>query len=127
MDFLINAIEADRPTVNGRTYSRKAIEAAVVQVKERIANGTCFVTYGNQGAEIDLSKIAGIVNDINIEDNKMKISFESIDRMPFGAILKNIELPNTEIFPVFIGSVDSNGKVSEDDLKLISFNFQFKK
>ncbi len=72
MEFLINTIEADRPTINGRTYSRKAMEAAVVQAKEKIANGTCF-------------------------------------------------------FPVFIGSVDSSGKVSEDDLKLISFNFQFKK
>ena len=116
--FIINSIEADKPTCNNRIYPRKVMEKAVSDYNEKIKNGKCFVFIGSS---YDIDKTAMKVTSCDMSGDKMTIEAISINTPAWKSIEKCLGMDlDLEVIPNMIGEVDNYGIVNVHEV--ISFS-----
>lgn len=108
-------IECDKPDRNGRLYSRTLWEKEIQRLKKTVNNRELFVeACRGDGITVDLSRAAGIITDLSIDDDCVKAEIEILLTHEGQAIIKLIENNlDVEIFPSGMGCVDKDGVVSD--------------
>lgn len=114
--FIINSIEADKPTCNNRIYPRKVMEKAVSDYNEKIKNGKCFVFIG---PPYDIDKIAMEVTSCAMSGDKMTIEATSINTPAWKSIEKCLGM-DLEVIPNMMGEINKDGIVNVH--QVISFS-----
>lgn len=83
---VLDSIRIGEPSTNSRlVYHEHLFTNAAVQAD--VADGRILVTLGSQdGGEVDLDRVAGVVDRLSIEDGRVVIAWRTIDT-PSGALL----------------------------------------
>jgi hypothetical protein len=114
-------IQAGEPTLNGRIYSKEALERIVEDVQDKVKSRSLIGRVGtNQETRISLSEASHVVTNLEMGEKEMVMDIEILDT-PKGEELRALidsKTPLT-IHPMFMGTVE-NGEVSMVDLKLLS-------
>lgn len=90
--YRTRAIEFNKPNKNGRVYTKENFEKNnnIGLMKELVNNHMCFIELGcTEHPLIDMLKVAGIVTDIDLNDEGLDIEYEIIDT-PCGRILQSL-------------------------------------
>lgn len=121
IDKEFKIMECDTPNMNGRTYTRDAVENMIEDYQKKIKLGNA---YGRIGAVADMylnpEDISHIVTDIKIDDNGNVMSKIKIMDTPQGKILEDIIGHGMKLSTVGVGKLD-DGYVTEFSLKYTCF------
>lgn len=118
--FIINSIEADKPTYNGRIYPREVMEKAVSEYNEIIKKDKCFVLLGSSNNhDIELHKIAMKVTSCALIDNKITIEATLLNT-PAGKSLEKCLRFDVDVIPNMNCKINNDGVVSIDNISSFS-------
>ena len=113
MNFLCRTIEADKPNANGIVYSKECLEKAIADFNARPPGSTYLYTTIEDGLNQDVSKVAGIITSVKLEDNKLIMETKTIDT-PYGKIVESISMGFQEgtlaIAPNMIANLEETAK-----------------
>ena len=107
-------MRTDERTLSGRVYPKEMMEREIARYKELIEKKQAFVTLGSdpEAAVVQLSKVAGVTNDMDLIDNDIKLQVELLDT-PAGKDARALLEHGVDFRPYGVGSVDENGVVSD--------------
>ena len=126
MIFKCMLIEADVPTVNGRTYPRSVLENAVKQISLPIMGGLDI----RPDSKIRLDKVSHEVRRLYVDFEGRLVGDVEVLDTPQGQILTkmigesigpSIGPGKFTLNPAFIGSLDSND-IASNDLRITAIN-----
>jgi hypothetical protein len=125
MRLACDLIIADQPTVNGRVYSKEAMEKIHAEMKSTMDNGQLFIyhameDYDGTFRHPGIEKIAGQVVGCKLSD---RFEFE-IERMdtPISKII-DFTQPNLQPIPVIWGDVRKNEETGYNEVHNVSFSY----
>jgi len=126
-EIVCHLIKADVPTQNGRIYSQHALEKMAYESNKASKRGTNFVVKDcPPDGRVLLANVVGKVHETTVRDGQLVCQVEMLDT-PVGKEIKRAMLWETaSIEPVAYGTV-KDGRVVEEDLKIVGFSFVYNK
>lgn len=115
--IMCTAIEADKPTINGRIYPRAVLEKAVAEYNKL---GTTIVTAGfDGGSKASLKDAVALARDFQLtEEGRITATIQLLESPSEEAATKFLDV--CDFSPMGYGTCNAEG-VIQDDFKLAYF------
>ena len=125
--FSSSALEVNKPTVNGRIYSKEALNEAIKVYKEKVDAGVAFGQLGssiNDNSNLFIGKVSHVCEDIKMVDNDVICSIRTLNT-PEGERINALleEDFKVKTFTVGIGKLKDD-KVEDFELKYIGLEIE---
>lgn len=112
----IRVLQADTPTSNGNVYPRVAIQAAIERWKEQKSKIPVTVDVNDDfvSTGLDITKIAGVVDSLSLNEDGTVIAKIVILATPAAQLLKEVDTPEFVMCSVGKLRKDGDTKIVEE-------------
>ena len=106
-------MKVDQLTPSGRMYPKEVFEREIRRLQTKADEGALFATVDNDSTQLELSKIAGCVRKLTLEDDEIQAEIELFQTSPAAKIRALLSAGEVELKPSGYGTL-KDGVVQDD-------------
>lgn len=123
MEVKVQLMKVGTPSVNGRVYSKEAMEEAIKNFNESQIKGGTLGQVGDLSHPVDLKDLSHVFENVHIEDDKVLADMKILDT-PQGQNVKALLKSNIKLAIAPRLQIDEQQKVDEEGNPILDENGQ---